>query len=177
MKRLCLLRHAKSDWSDTALDDAARPLNKRGKKAAGFMADFILKRGFKPDEVLCSTAKRARHTCDPLAQKLAAADPDVRIAYRDDLYMAMPEDLLRIIHGADGKAETLLIIAHNPGLELLAALLAESPEEAARLEHFPTGAFAVFDFDTPSWSGVLPAKGKLVFYGKPRELMAAEDAD
>lgn len=170
MKRLCLLRHAKSDWSDTALDDAARPLNKRGRKAADFMADFIVKRGFKPDQILCSTAKRARHTCDPLTEKLGPC-----VSYLDELYMAMPEDHLAVIHHADKDAKTLLVIAHNPGLELLAALLAENADEAARFEHFPTGALAVFDFDTDSWADIAPAKGKLVFYGKPRELMAEED--
>lgn len=172
MKRLCLLRHAKSDWSDTALDDAARPLNKRGKKAADFMADFIVKRGFKPDQVMCSTAKRAKATCAPIAAKLGPC-----VSYHDDLYMAMPEELIGAIQHAGDETDTLLLIAHNPGLELLAALLAGHPDDASQFEHFPTGAFVVFDFDIDSWRAITPGTGELVFYGKPRELMADETED
>ena len=70
MKRLCLFRHAKSDWGDPMKDDFDRPLNARGEKAAAFMADWIAQSRYKPDLILCSTAARALATCAPLRDTL-----------------------------------------------------------------------------------------------------------
>jgi len=172
MKRLCLLRHAKSDWADKAQHDAQRPLNKRGQKAAAFMAGFMVARGFQPDAVLCSTAKRAVATVAPLAEQC----PDLPVIYRDALYMAMPEKLLEQVATLPADAGTGLIVAHNPGLSLFALhLLAdpEGPEGQDLTEGFTTGALAVLDFDVASWTEVTLGLGHLVFFGRPRQLMAA----
>jgi len=171
MKRLCLMRHAKSDWNHPELEDAQRTLNGRGVKSAEFLAGFIVEQGWAPDHALCSTAVRARSTIKPLAEKLAG---DCAIDYRDDLYMAMPATLLKAVQQLDDKNDTVLIVAHNPGLEMLAVELsdAESGEASGRMaDHFPTGALAVFQFDVEKWSDVKKATGHVAFYGKPRELM------
>ena len=173
MKRLCIMRHAKSDWSNPGLADSERTLNARGVKSAEFLAGFIVEKGWTPDHALCSTAIRARSTIQPLAERLGG---DCKIDYRDDLYMAMPNDLLSFIHELDDNDDTVLIVAHNPGLEMLAVDLADE-ESAAFAEqmadHFPTGALAVFSFDIDRWADVKSNEGKVLFYGKPRELMAA----
>jgi len=172
MKRLCIMRHAKSDWSNPALSDAERTLNARGVKSADFLAGFIIDQGWTPDHALCSTAVRARSTIKPLAERLGAK---CGIDYRDDLYMAMPNDLLSFIRDLDDGNETVLIVAHNPGLEMLAVNLAndESSKFAEQMaDHFPTGALAVFSFNVDSWSDVKSGTGDVLFYGKPRELMA-----
>lgn len=174
MKRLCLMRHAKSDWSDPAKDDFHRPLNARGLVAADFMADFVA-RSYRPDAVLCSTARRALETFRPLAQKLGK---NVPVIYRDELYHAMPDVLLNEIHNAPPDASVLLVVAHNPGLVLLAQALAEDPEEELALEvanGVPTGGFIVFDFDVDAWTGIEEGAGRTVFFGKPRKLMAAAE--
>lgn len=172
MKRLCVMRHAKSDWSHPERGDAERTLNARGVKSAEFLAGFIVDRGWTPDHALCSTAVRARSTIAPIAERLGDTCP---IEYRDDLYMAMPEDLMAAIHALDDAADTVLIVAHNPGLEMLAVALADdaSGAESARMaDHFPTGALAVFEFDIAHWKDVKDRSGHVCFYGKPRDLMA-----
>jgi phosphohistidine phosphatase len=174
MKRLCLLRHAKSDWSDPASDDFNRTLNARGEKAAAFMADYIADSPYRPDAVLCSTAKRAMQTFAPLAKRLGKSVP---VKYRDELYHAMPDAMLDEIHAAPEDAETLLVVAHNPGLVLLAMALADDPDDetAIRVANgVPTGGFIVFEFDdAQSWSEIEEGEGRTAFFGRPRDLMAA----
>ncbi|GMV62843.1 MAG: phosphohistidine phosphatase [Parvibaculum sp.] len=171
MKRLCLLRHAKSDWGDPSKDDFERPLNARGAKAAGFMASYIAASPYRPDAVLCSTAARAAETCAPLCAKLK----NVPVTYRDELYHAMPDVMLAEIRGVSDEVETLLVVGHNPGLVLLAMALAEDPDDetALRVAHgVPTGGFIVFEFDTDRWSEIAEGEGRTVFFGRPRDLMA-----
>ncbi len=172
MKRLCLMRHAKSDWSDPSNDDFSRPLNARGLVAADFMARYIAKSPYRPDAVLCSTATRARETFAPLAKLLGK---NVPVQYRDELYHAMPDAMLDEIHRTPAPASTLLIVAHNPGLVLLAMALAEDPDEAVATRvanGVPTGGFIVFEFDVASWKEIEEGSGRTVFFGRPRDLMA-----
>lgn len=176
MKRLCIMRHAKSDWSDPTAQDSQRTLNERGRKSAIFLANLIVERGWTPDHALCSTAVRARSTIAPLAETLGSS---CAIDYRDDLYMAMPDGLLEIIQEQDDAHDTLLIVAHNPGLEMLGFQLANdaSADAAAKMEdHFPTGTLVVFEFATNKWSEIAPDQGQVVFFGRPRELMAEAKA-
>lgn len=171
MKRLCLMRHAKSDWNQPELEDAQRTLNGRGVKSAAFLAGFIVDQGWTPDHALCSTAVRARSTIKPLAERLQG---QCAVEYRDDLYMAMPGTLLGAVHQLDDKNDTVLIVAHNPGLEMLAVALADKDSEdlSARMaDHFPTGALAVFHFDVEKWADIIEGTGHVAFYGKPRDLM------
>ena len=183
MKRLCLLRHAKSDWGDPSKDDFDRPLNARGEKAAAFMAGWIAHSPYKPDYILCSTAARALATCAPLCDALGGMVP---VVYRDELYHAMPDEMLAEIHNAPDEAETLLVVAHNPALVLLAMALADEPAtpfrvpegikfvrvnrtsglrasgEGSILEAFKPGTappenVASFDFDyNPGWGVATP---------------------
>lgn len=175
MKRLCLLRHAKSDWSDPANDDFDRALNARGQKAARFMADYIAASPYRPDAVLCSTAKRATETLTPLRALLPAETP---VIFRDELYHAMPDVMLDEIHHAPANAHTLLVVAHNPGLVLLAMALPEDPDEELALrvaDGVPTGGFIVIDFDVDDWIEIEEGAGRTVFFGRPRDLMASAE--
>ena len=173
MKRLCLLRHAKSDWSDPSSNDFDRPINARGAKTADFMAQYIAQCRYRPDYVLCSSARRATQTCTPLVAKLGASAP---VEYRDILYHAMPDILLSEIQGAPDKATTLLIVAHNPGVVLLAMALSRDPDDdiSMRVAHgVPTGGFIVIEFpDAEHWSEISEGEGNIVFFGCPRDLMS-----
>ncbi|ABS62049.1 putative phosphohistidine phosphatase, SixA [Parvibaculum lavamentivorans DS-1] len=171
MKRLCLMRHAKSDWSDPANDDFTRPLNARGTTAAAFMARYIAASPYRPDAVLCSTAARATQTCMPLCDALG---PNVPVVYRDELYHAMPDTMLTEIRRVPANVETLLVVAHNPGLVLLAMALAEDPDDetALRIAHgVPTGGFIVIDFDIDAWTDIRENAGRPEFFVRPRDLM------
>jgi phosphohistidine phosphatase len=72
VKRLFLLRHAKSSWDDPGLDDHDRPLAPRGRRASGLIAEHLRRARIGPVLVLCSSARRTRET---LERAMPALDP------------------------------------------------------------------------------------------------------
>ena len=170
LKRLLLLRHAKSDWS-VNVPDNQRQLNKRGRKAAERMGRYIREEGLIPDRVLCSPAARATETWR-LAQ--SHLDPAPEIEFVETLYdFGSGTNLLDVIrHYGDG-ADRLMVVGHNPSLEGLASLLTRTgKQEALTAMHskYPTAALAVIDFEFERWRDVAPASGILVSFTRPREL-------
>lgn len=115
MKRLLILRHAKSSWSDASLDDWQRPLNERGRRDAPRVGDLLRDRSLIPDVIITSDAVRARTTAQAVAK---AAGYSREIVVDPSLYHATPEDVLAVLNGVrDEAARTVLIVGHNPGLE------------------------------------------------------------
>ena len=171
MKSLFLLRHAKSSWANPGLDDFDRPLNARGEKAAPKMAAYMRTHGLVPDLVLCSTARRAEQTWDLIDRSLDAGMPVKRLR---GLYLASPSRLLEIIRRQSDAVARLLVVAHNPGMEVLAAALAGPGSDPGHLAtaktKFPTAALAVIRFDDDGWSGLSPGSGRLVDFAVPRLL-------
>ena len=161
MKRLTILRHAKSSWDDPALDDFNRPLNERGWKAARRMGRELDERGLKFDLVLSSTAARARETIDGVLEGYDLAAP---ITFEPRLYLATETALLEIVGALDEKVKAPLIVGHNPGLQLLIAGL-------TRVElKFPTAALAVINLPARRWAEVEPGSGEIVELILPKEL-------
>lgn len=172
-KTLCLLRHAKSSWADPALDDFARPLNQRGRGSMVPLGLYIDEKKLRPDGILCSSAQRTRETLGLLMPWLRG-EATVRI--ERGLYLASAEELLTRIRQVDDGTLCLLVIAHNPGLEDLAGMLAGTGDvfaSTAMQEKFPTAALAVLDFDTAHWAGVEPGKGELRAFVTPKLLARA----
>ena len=122
-----LVRHAKSDWEDTNLDDKQRPLSPRGKKAAVLLGEKIHNLGFTPDRILCSTALRATQTLQGILQVLSqysqVAVPE--LLYFDELYLASPETITQVVASNHGGKQKIMCIGHNPGIENLATQLAQ----------------------------------------------------
>ena len=174
MRRLILFRHAKSDWSDDGADDHDRSLAQRGRRAAGPMGAWLAGRGFSPDLVLCSTAKRARATWD-LAR--AAFTPTPKTRLDRGIYLAPPDTLLALARDVPDTIQTLMIIGHNPGLEQFVELLASKGDPQARTafsEKFPTAAIAVLDFPFDGWKNLAPRSGRLDRFVTPRALGIGE---
>jgi phosphohistidine phosphatase len=171
MKRLLLYRHAKSDWNDPALEDFARPLAPRGRKAAPKMAAALAERGWRPDLVLCSAALRTQQTWELSAPALGEV-PEVRV--QRSLYLASPSQILRQIHRTAGDVGSLMVIGHNPGMESLAARLASRSEATPELERlrdkFPTAAVAAFAVEADAWSQLAPETCRLEAFLRPRDL-------
>ncbi|MEO1206229.1 MAG: histidine phosphatase family protein [Pseudomonadota bacterium] len=171
MSRLILYRHAKSSWEKLEQEDHERPLNERGSKAAPKMAKWLASNGFKPDLVLCSNAVRTRAT---LALTLPAFDaplPDIVID--DALYLASAEVILERVRVHAGRAPTVMVVGHNPGLQALSlSLVGDGPSEALRAMSlkFPTAAVAVFDLGVLAFSDALAGRCKLIAFQVPREL-------
>ena len=165
MKRLLLLRHAKSAWPE-GVEDHERPLGTRGRRDAPRMGVYLAAAGLKPDFALVSSARRTQETWALLGLHC----PSRTVA---TIYEAEPSAILAAIHAAPPESETLLVIGHNPGLENVAGLLAPKGEEEAlaRLrEKYPTAGLAVIAFDIAEWVDVAPGTGQLESFVTPKTL-------
>ena len=166
MRRLMLLRHAKSDWP-AGVEDHERPLAKRGLRDAPRMGKEMAARGLVPALVLVSTAMRTRQTWDLVRPSFGA------VAERREkaIYEAQPEAILRVIRATPADMPSLLVIGHNPGLELTASFLAgDGPQHRALSVKFPTCALAVIDFEAQSWQEIGQGQGTLALFLTPAGL-------
>ena len=167
VRKLVLLRHAKSDWPDVA--DHDRPLAKRGRRDAPVVGRWIGASGHAPDAVVCSTARRARETWELVSTGLAAAAPGElpAVRYEPRVYEATVLGLLMLVREFDAAWRTALVVGHNPGIAELTAGLAspESPPPQA----FPTAAVAVLGLPG-SWAEAGPGEARLLAFTVPAEL-------
>jgi phosphohistidine phosphatase len=126
MKRLTLMRHADARWKDSSVSDLERPLNRRGCTDAEGMARRLAARGWVPDLILASPARRAQQTAEILAREFAASAP--RVVREESLYLAAAPELLKLAQATGPRIAHLLIVAHNPGIsELVDVLLPREP--------------------------------------------------
>lgn len=167
MKRLMLMRHAKSDYP-AGVSDHERPLAPRGQRDAPRMGQQIARRALLPSHVIASTARRTRET-------LALIEPYLgthTLNYERAIYEASPEAILRVIRAAGPDVRTLLIVGHNPGLEQTATFLVKGGGTAADPldEKFPTAALAVLDFEMDDWANIAGHQGSLTLFLTPKML-------
>jgi phosphohistidine phosphatase len=168
MRRVYLLRHAKSSWKDRSLADRDRPLAGRGKRAAKAVAGHIEAEGIRPDLVLCSPARRTRETLERVE---AAFGEQVEVRFEEALYAASEAELLASLRALPAEVQSVMIIGHNPGIEELALGLASEGAERARMkEKYPTAALATIDLPADAWRTVERASGELIAYVRPRDL-------
>jgi phosphohistidine phosphatase len=175
MRRLLLLRHAKSSWSEPGASDHERPLNRRGQEAAPRIGAYLARHKLIPDHVLVSTARRTRETWALVAAEAPAAPP---ATFTERIYDATPRALLEVFRQADPMAASLLVVGHNPGLqEVATALIASGDlEDRERLrEKLPTGGLVVIDFAIADWTKLHTRSGRLERFVVPRMLEAATD--
>ena len=169
MKRLAILRHAKSSWDQSDLDDFRRPLNGRGRKAARRVGREMKQRGMAFDLVLASPATRVRETMEGVAEEFPGFDRNVR--FEESIYLAESSTLIDLVHSLPGKIEAALIVGHNPGLERLILQLTKDSARRNRVaEGYPTAALAIIEFDADRWGSVESGSGDLVELILPREL-------
>lgn len=173
MRRLLLLRHAKSSWDQGDLDDMARPLAPRGRRAAPLIGRHLAGRGLVPDLVLCSTAVRARQTLELVSAEWERPEGDgVQVEMRASLYLAPPGELLAAIQRLDAAIGCVMIIGHNPGMATLAGRLAAKGDPhgmKTMAVKYPTAALAVIDLDVSSWTAALPGTGYLQSFVRPKD--------
>lgn len=160
MKRLILMRHAKSDWT-SGQEDHDRPLNARGRNAATVLGDWLRQNDHLPDTVLCSSAARTRETLQRLKIK-------ARTGFEPSLYLADSGRLESALKHASG--DRVLMLAHNPGIGDFAAELMEDSVHHPRFQAYPTGATLVADFDIDRWDELHLGTGRLVGFIVPRDL-------
>jgi phosphohistidine phosphatase len=159
-KRLILFRHAKSDWESSAVTDHARPLARRGVKAAGIMGRFLRDAGEVPDQVLSSSALRAISTVQLAARAGGWIAP---VETSDALYLPETETVLEHIRAVSDTVDTLMLVGHEPTWsELIGELVGGASVR------FPTAAMARINFDVDSWEWVRFGDGELAWLVKPR---------
>jgi phosphohistidine phosphatase len=163
MKRLILMRHAKSDWSGEALVDHDRSLNARGRTNAADLGDWMRAHDVLPDEVFSSSATRTAETYARL--KLPQG---IKPTFTKKLYLASLDQILTILHRATGR--TVLVLGHNPGIGMCAHDIIAAPPDHPQFIGFPTGATLVADFDIDKWSDLRWGTGRVAHFVVPRGL-------
>lgn len=162
MKRLILIRHAKSDWEDSGLKDFDRPLNSRGHRVAPRMGLFLKENGIQPEKIFTSTAVRALTTTEYISEQLGLEDDVIE---NDELYHASARKLLAEITGADNSLNAIAFVGHNPDFTYFIEYV--TGEEIGNL---PTCGVAVIDFEFDSWEMVSEKTGNLFQLYLPKEL-------
>jgi len=171
MKRLMLLRHAKSGDDGTVARDFDRPLNAKGRRAARAVGRYMRDRALHFDVVIASPATRVAET---LHEVEAIYGADLAPQWDKRLYLATADELLDAVHRAPADAETILLVGHNPGLEqLVLRLVPRRTEGDARGEveiKYPTASLAEMAFAVDRWDKVSDGGGDLVRFVRPRDL-------
>lgn len=174
MRRLMLLRHAKSNWP-AGVADRDRPLASRGRAAAPVMGRYLAEELLLPDLVLVSPSLRTCETWELVASMLPEK-PAMR--HEPRIYEAPSERLLAVVQETQRDVRTLLLIGHNPGSEELAALLTGHGDRyaAQRMsQKYPTCGLAVLDFAIEDWRDVAPRGGRLDRFVTPASLGEGPD--
>jgi phosphohistidine phosphatase len=161
MKKLVIIRHAKSDWQDTTIDDFDRPLNDRGLKDAPFIGKFLKEKDLEPDLIISSPAKRAITTAEFIAKEVGY---EKAITPNQYIYEAYVNTLQEIVSFIYDEYDTVFLVGHNPGVSALAYMLSDLKES------IPTCATVEIDFDCDSWMDVSRENSTLVSYDFPKKL-------
>ena len=159
MKKLFLVRHAKSDWNNAALHDIERPLNERGYSAAHFMSERLKT---SPDLMITSPAIRAASTALIFAKHLNYTSNNIII--KQELYESNVKEYLSVIKKIDNACHSVILFGHNPIISDFAdSLINELPME------MPTCAIAGIEFTINAWSDLKPKSGELFLFDYPKK--------
>lgn len=168
MKRLYLVRHAKSSWKYTDLRDFDRPLNKRGKRDAPFMGKLLAEDNVMPDLIISSPALRALSTAKKIAAELGY--PVEKIETHKRLYESDTDDYLNVISQVPDTVETLMIFSHNPGLTILNNFLSDK-----RIDNIPTCGIVNIKININHWKDLDFEKGQLISFDYPKKFITEKD--
>lgn len=171
MKRLHLLRHAKSSWDAPDLEDIERPLAERGHRTGARMARHLHERGLRPDLVLCSMAVRARQTFDFVCPLVDG----IPVLFERRLYVFSAARLLERLRAIPDYVGSVLVVGHNPAMQELILELADgsgkdSPDIQSVREKFPTAAFATLDCAVERWADLDAGSATLAYVARPKDL-------
>ncbi len=162
MKRLYLIRHAKSSWKNPHLADFERPLSKRGKGDAPFMGKRLNKYKVKPDLIISSPAKRALKTAQIMAKEIKF--PEKKIIADESVYEGDISALLQVIRNIDDSFNQVMLFGHNPDFSMLAESFTNY-----QVGNIPTCGIFCLDFDINSWKEAAPGKGIFIFFDYPKK--------
>lgn len=161
MKKLILMRHAKSDRSDLS-NDFERPLSERGLTEAPQMGILIEKENIIPDLIICSPAKRTRETLKLVTNEIKQK---INIRFEDIIYENYYKDITDLIFRTSDDVDTLMIVGHNPSMEELSRYFTGLDYF---YDKFVTSALLLINFDVNSWRETKETRGKPIFFKTPK---------
>ena len=174
MRRLMLLRHAKTETDAPTGRDQDRRLDQRGHRDAAEIGAWLARHPPFPDLIQVSPAVRAKQTWELAWEAMKERVPPPQVEFLPELYGADPSQMLRAIRTASvSDPKRLMVVGHNPGMHELALMLAASGDKAGRKalsDNLPTSGLAVFDFAIDDWDDVTFRRGKLVQFVSPKLL-------
>jgi len=160
MKKLYIIRHAKSSWKDTMLDDFDRPLNKRGKLNAPFMGDILKNKNISPDIIISSPALRAKKTAEIIAEKTAYSK---EIKFDRNIYEAETQELYKILSMVSDDEYIVFLFGHNPTLNMFA-------EEYVNFhDNIPTCGIVEIEFTCSKWADISAKNARLKSFEYPKK--------
>jgi phosphohistidine phosphatase len=167
VKRLGLLRHAKSDWDGLGARDFDRGLNDRGRRGAAAIGRHIGGQHIRWGAIVASPAERVRRTLEVTG---LTAGP----IFDERVYLADAATLIEVLRETEGNPEAVLLAGHNPGLQELVFRLVDPAREdalfAEAAEKFPTAAFALLELAIGDWRDLHPGCATLLQFIRPRDL-------
>jgi phosphohistidine phosphatase len=163
MKKLYIVRHAKSSWADGSIRDFDRPLNKRGLRDAPKMGEKLSKLGKPIDLIISSPANRAKATAEIIANKIDY--PLSKINFNEDLYLASSYEMITIINSIAPSINSAMLVAHNPGMTDLVNVIS-----GYDLDNMPTCGICIIKLFVDDWKAVSPESGETVKYLFPKML-------
>jgi phosphohistidine phosphatase len=161
MRKIVLLRHAKSSWDDYSLRDHDRPLGPRGWRDMPIMANRLKTKSIIPDLILCSTALRAKQTAEVILKEIGL--PESLLSLTETLYHASAITILDEIKKQPNHVETLFVVGHNPGFNDLIELLGGS------IPNLPTSGQYGFKANINSWQELSTENAETWFVDFPKK--------
>jgi phosphohistidine phosphatase len=161
MKKLVLIRHAKSAWDDPFLSDHQRPLAERGLRDAPRMAQRLKKRGVMPEAMISSDAERAKTTALITAEQLKFQKEKIQLT--PDLYHSSASEILRVIQQCNDSIETLFVFGHNPGFNDFIDKM------GFEIDNLPTSGQFGIEFEVDFWSEISAKNANKCFFDCPKK--------
>ena len=150
MKKLYILRHGKSDYPE-GVQDHERPLNKRGQKASTAIGKYLKLSQITPDVILSSDSARTTQTINNATREAGITTP---IDFKPNLYLATPGEMLKELAKIDESITSVMIVCHNPGAEMITAILARDGNKIALNNlnrKFSTCGLACMNIQSADW--------------------------
>jgi len=163
MKTLYLVRHAKSSWKHPELSDFERPLNKRGKRDAPAIGQYLRSKDIKPDIIISSSAVRALMTTKIISKSLSY--PFNQVVFSRDIYEANISSLFKTISEVNNKFNSTMMVGHNPAMTDLANALTNT-----RIDNIPTCGVYCAELDISSWESISENCGRMIFFEYPKNI-------
>ena len=160
MKKILLIRHAKSSWEHD-IEDIDRPLSTRGFSDANLLSNEFLKSDFIPDKIFSSPANRALTTCKIFMKNLNYDDS--RLTITDQLYDFGGSQVANFIHHLDNRFENVMIFGHNHAFTSIANSFGSQ-----YIDNVPTCGLVMLHFENVSWKEIKKGTTELTLF--PRDL-------